>query len=111
MAAIALGPYWLRSPFVNRAVRSLGEPSYSVYLIHLVVAIYVGGSLLEVSTDGSPTTIALWFATVIPISLAYAYLMVWLVERPSRAWATRADRVSAVARPGVVRPAEAYSGS
>jgi peptidoglycan/LPS O-acetylase OafA/YrhL len=90
MAAIAIGPIWVQAPFVNRRVRSLAELSYAIYLIHAVIAIYVGGNLLSLPTDGSLGAVALWFGVVLPASLLYAYLMVRLVERPIRAWARRA---------------------
>ena len=90
MAAIALGPFWIRAPFTNRTTRSLAELSYGIYLIHLVIALYIGGSLLSLPTDGSIRAVALWFGVVLPVSLLYAYLMVRFVERRSRAWARRA---------------------
>ncbi len=89
MAAIALGPFWIRAPFANRPTRSLAELSYAIYLIHLVVALYIGGSLLSLPTDGSIGAVALWFGVVLPVSVLYAYAMVRFVERPSRAWARR----------------------
>jgi peptidoglycan/LPS O-acetylase OafA/YrhL len=92
MAAIALGPLWMQAPFVNRPTRSLAELSYGIYLIHLVAAAYIGGSLLSLPTDGSIGAVALWFGVVLPASLLYAFLMVRLVERPVRAWARRATR-------------------
>jgi peptidoglycan/LPS O-acetylase OafA/YrhL len=87
MAAIALGPFWIRAPFVNRPVRSLAEFSFGIYLIHLIVVGYVCGSLLDLPSDGSLGAVALWFGVVLPVSLLYAYLMVRLVERPVRALA------------------------
>jgi peptidoglycan/LPS O-acetylase OafA/YrhL len=90
MAAIALGPIWLRAPFVNRPVRSLAELSFAIYLIHVVIAGYVCGSLLHLPADGAPGTVALWFGVVLPTSLLYAYLMVRYIERPTRAWVRRA---------------------
>jgi len=53
MAAIVLGPTWAQAPFANRPTRRVAELSYSTYLIHLVVAAYVGISLLALPTDGS----------------------------------------------------------
>jgi peptidoglycan/LPS O-acetylase OafA/YrhL len=89
IAAIALGPYWLQRPFANQPVRRLAGLSYNLYLIHLVVALYVGVSLLGLPTDGTPPTVALWFAVVLPISLGYAYLATRFVEQPIRRWARR----------------------
>ena len=92
MGAIVLGPVWMRRPFDNRALRSLAELSYAVYLIHVVIVIYVGGMVLDLPTDGSLGTVAVWFGVVLPLALAYAYLVVRFVERPARAWARRATR-------------------
>ncbi len=89
MAAIALGPYWLQRPFVGRAARRLATLSYSLYLIHFAVAVYVGLVLLGLPTDGSPSTVALWFAVVLPLSLGYAYLSTRFVEQPARRWGQR----------------------
>jgi peptidoglycan/LPS O-acetylase OafA/YrhL len=89
MAAIAVGPLWMQRPFVNRPVRRLSNLSYSLYLIHFVVAIYVGLELLDLPTNGTPATIALWFAVVLPLSLGYAYLASRFVERPAVAWGRR----------------------
>jgi peptidoglycan/LPS O-acetylase OafA/YrhL len=94
MATIALGPLWMQAPFVNRPTRSLAELSYGIYLIHLVIAAYIGGSLLSLPTDGSIGAVTLWFGVVLPASLLYALLMVRIVERPVRAWARRASRPS-----------------
>lgn len=94
MAAIALGPLWMQAPFVNRPTRSLAELSYGIYLIHLVAAAYLGGSLLSLPTDGSIGAVALWFGVVLPASLLYAFLMVRFVERPARGWGRRATSSS-----------------
>jgi peptidoglycan/LPS O-acetylase OafA/YrhL len=92
MAAIVLGPVWVRAPFASPRVRALAELSYSVYLIHLVIAIYLCGMLLSFPTDGSLGAVALWIGLVLPASLVYALLMRRYVERPSRAWSRRATR-------------------
>jgi peptidoglycan/LPS O-acetylase OafA/YrhL len=87
MAAVALGPYWMQRPFVNRPVRELAELTYSLYLIHFVIATYVGLELLGLPTNGSPSTVAVWFAVVLPLSLGYAYVATKFVEEPARRWA------------------------
>jgi peptidoglycan/LPS O-acetylase OafA/YrhL len=110
MAAIVVGPLWAQAPFVNRPTRRLAELSYPVYLIHLVVAIYVGIQLLDLPRDGNLSGIALWFAVVIPISLLYATVIERWVERPARAWARRAsgrapsEAATAAASPGSAQP-------
>jgi peptidoglycan/LPS O-acetylase OafA/YrhL len=87
MASIALGPLWMQRPFANNPLRRIAELSYGIYLIHFVVAIYVGALLLGLPTDGSADSVVLWSAVVLPVSVAYAYLSFRLVERPARRWA------------------------
>ena len=90
MATVALGPAWLQRPFANRPARRLGELSYSLYLIHVALGIYAA-SLLGLPTNGTVGDVALWFAVVVPASLAYAWVAVRLVERPVRRWAAKHD--------------------
>jgi peptidoglycan/LPS O-acetylase OafA/YrhL len=108
MAAIVLGPVWVRAPFASRRVGSLAELSYSVYLIHLVIAIYLCETWLSLPSDGSIGTVALWIGLVLPASLIYALVMRRYVERPSRAWARRATRPH---RPSAPEPIPAASPS
>jgi peptidoglycan/LPS O-acetylase OafA/YrhL len=89
LAAIALGPLWLRAPFDNNPVRKVAELSYGVYLIHLVVATYVCGALLLLPTDGSLKAVGSWFAVGLSLSFAFAWLSFRYVEGPSRLWARR----------------------
>jgi peptidoglycan/LPS O-acetylase OafA/YrhL len=89
MAAIVLGPVWVRAPFASSRVRAMAELSYSVYLIHLVIAIYLCGMLLSVPDDGSIGAVALWIGLTLPASILYALLMRRYVERPSGSWARR----------------------
>jgi peptidoglycan/LPS O-acetylase OafA/YrhL len=108
MSAIVLGPVWVRAPFASRRVGSLAELSYSVYLIHLVIAIYLGETWLSLPSNGSVGTVALWIALVLPASLLYALVMRRYVERPSRAWARRVssprEAATTAASPGSARP-------
>ena len=86
MASIALAPLWLQRPFDNPPARRLAELSYGLYLIHLVVAWYVGLVWLELPRDGSARAALLWFGIVLSISIAYAFLSRRLVEQPARRW-------------------------
>jgi peptidoglycan/LPS O-acetylase OafA/YrhL len=92
MASIALAPAWIQAPFVNRATRSVADYSYGIYLIHLVVVIYVGASLLSLPADGSAAAVLLWFGIVLPLSFGYAFLVRRFAEQPARDWAKRAAR-------------------
>ena len=92
MAAIVLGPVWARTPFASPKVRAIAELSFSVYLIHLVIAIYVGRMLFSLPTDGSIGAVALWIALVLPLSMLFALLMRRYVERPARDWSRQATR-------------------
>ena len=88
MVALALAPARAQLPFANRPLRSLGDISYGVYLIHLaVIAVIVAEFTLP--RDGSLSAVLQWTAIVIPVSLAYAYLSAVLLERPLRRWARR----------------------
>jgi peptidoglycan/LPS O-acetylase OafA/YrhL len=87
MAAVALSPYWIKFPFANRGIRRMADQSYGIYLIHYVVALYVGATLLSLPTDGSARAVALWLGVVVPLSAVYAYLMRRFIEQPTRAWA------------------------
>jgi len=110
MSAIVLGPVWVRAPFASPRVGRLSDLSYSVYLIHLVAAIYLCEMLFSLPSNGSVGTVALWIAIVLPVSLLYAIVMRRYVERPSRAWARRAtaagarEAATAVASPGSAQP-------
>jgi peptidoglycan/LPS O-acetylase OafA/YrhL len=86
MASIVLAPVWLQRPFDNAPVRRLAELSYGVYLIHLVIAWYVGLVWLDLPRDGSVRAALLWFGVVIPTSIAYAYLSRRFVELPAKRW-------------------------
>jgi peptidoglycan/LPS O-acetylase OafA/YrhL len=115
MAAIALGPIWLRAPFESRGTRALADSSYGLYLIHFPIAIYLGAVVLSLPNDGSPGAVALWFAAVVPLSLLYAYVVRRLAEQRARSWvashaharsrdgSVRADRVRPLRRPAGAR--------
>jgi peptidoglycan/LPS O-acetylase OafA/YrhL len=85
MGAIIVGAAWLRRPFEHRLPRRVGELSYSVYLIHIVAAVYLG-ELFGLSTAGTPGTALVWFAVVLPVVFAYAWVSLVLVERPTHRW-------------------------
>jgi peptidoglycan/LPS O-acetylase OafA/YrhL len=103
MAAIALGPLWLRAPFESRGTRALADSSYGLYLIHLPIAIYLGAVVLSLPDDGSTGTLALWFGAVVPLSLLYAYVVRRFAEQPVRSWV--ASGAHASSRHGSVRDA------
>lgn len=91
MAAVALGPLWIARPFANGLTRWLAGVSYGLYLFHLIVGAYVG-LWLGLPTDGSPSTVALWFVVVLPLSLLCAYLSSRFLEEPVRRWARSVER-------------------
>jgi peptidoglycan/LPS O-acetylase OafA/YrhL len=86
MASIVLAPLWLQRPFNNAPARRLAELSYGLYLIHLVVAWYVGLVWLDLPRDGSVRAALLWFGIVLSVSIAYAFLSRRFVEQPGRTW-------------------------
>lgn len=84
MASIAIGPAWVQRPFANRPIARVAALSYGLYLIHLVVATYVGLLLLELPSDGSAFAIVAWFTVVLAVSAIYAQLSLRFVERPAK---------------------------
>ncbi len=88
MVALALAPARAQLVFANRPLRSLGDISYGVYLIHLAVIAVVVAEL-SLPRTGSLSAVLEWTAIVIPASLVYAYFSAVLLERPLRRWARR----------------------
>jgi peptidoglycan/LPS O-acetylase OafA/YrhL len=105
MASAILAPLWLQRPFTNRPAAKLAEFSYGIYLIHLVVAWYVGLIWLDLPRDGSVKSALLWFGTVLPISVAYAWASRRFVELPVKNWVLSSRR----GRPRVGAPKAATS--
>jgi peptidoglycan/LPS O-acetylase OafA/YrhL len=95
MVALTLTPGRQR-PFALPFARSLGDISYGVFLIHLVIA----WSLLILFSPPRTGTIwafLLWSAMVVPASLAYGYVSARYLEQPIRRWAHRFGRRAQVA--------------
>lgn len=112
MVAIALGPKPIQWPFANRLVRWLGDISYGVYLVHMVVITFAlrgldlaadteaGGLVGEsplVAGDGKLDTMFLGGAIVVSVSILYGYLSARFLEQPIRRWARRYGRRGAPA--------------
>lgn len=99
MASIILSPLWLQRLFANRPAARIAELSYGIYLIHLVVAWYVGLVWLDLPRDGSLKAALLWFGVVLPISIAYAWGSRRFVELPVKRWvlSVRRGRAPALA--------------
>lgn len=74
-------------PFTNGPVRWLGDISYGVYLIHLVIITCLA-RLVPMPRGGADAAIV-WLLAVIPLAILWGYLSARLVERPVRAWASR----------------------
>ncbi|MGB0120801.1 MAG: acyltransferase [Solirubrobacterales bacterium] len=91
MVATALGPKLWRMPFENRTIRKLGDISYGIYLAHLVFMVYLG-TLFDLPSDGSLTTLLLWILVVVPPSVLYGYLSARFLEQPIRRWARQFGR-------------------
>ena len=92
MASIILAPVRLQRPFDNAPARELARLSYGIYLIHLIAAWYVGLIWLDLPRDGSLGAALLWFGTILPISIAYAWASRRFVELPAKRWVTSARR-------------------
>ncbi len=73
-------------PFAYPVSRSLGDISYGVFLMHLVISWQV---FLWFWPRGSLWSLLLWMVIVFPVSLAYGYLSARFLEQPIRRWAHR----------------------
>lgn len=73
--------------FANRPIRWLGDISYGVYLIHLVIITCF--ARLVSMPGGSMGAVVVWLLAVVPLSILWGYLSARIVERPVRAWASR----------------------
>ena len=82
---VALGPALLQRLFDNRLAATGATLSYGLYLIHLPVAFYIG-QLLDISSTGTFTSLLVWTAAVVPLSLAWAWVSNRFVGKPAIAW-------------------------
>jgi peptidoglycan/LPS O-acetylase OafA/YrhL len=94
-------------PFAHPLARRLGDISYGVFLIHLVIA-WTILTVLSPVHDGSAWSFVVWTLMVVPASLAYGYLSARFLEQPIRRWAHRFGR-RAQAVPAPRATAEASS--
>jgi peptidoglycan/LPS O-acetylase OafA/YrhL len=90
MVALTLTPGRQR-PFASPVGRRLGDISYGVFLIHLVIA-WTIIVLFSPIHDGTVWSLLLWTAMVVPASLVYGYLSARFLEQPIRRWAHRYGR-------------------
>jgi peptidoglycan/LPS O-acetylase OafA/YrhL len=79
--------FWLDSIFSNPASRWIGDLSYGVYLIHLIVMLPVCG-LLATTFPGSSdfTRFLMALALTIPITYSLAWLAYRFIEQPGIGW-------------------------
>jgi peptidoglycan/LPS O-acetylase OafA/YrhL len=91
MVSTALGARRWQRPFAHPFARQLGDISYGIYLIHMVVLTYAL-RLLSLSDDGSIAAFLVMGAIVFPVTLAYAYVSARFLEQPIRRWAQRFGR-------------------
>lgn len=108
MVALALSPEWLQWPFANRPARRLGDISYGIFLVHVVIITFavraLGGTPfggapeiaaargLLVTGDGTVGQMLVLTAIVVPLSLAYGWASARFLEQPLRRWAQRYGR-------------------
>lgn len=103
MVALALAPRRWQWPFANPLVRWLGDASYGVFLVHMLIATYaltvlrpsgpdygIVGLLLP--ADGKVSTLLVLTAIVVPLSVAYGWASARFIEQPIRRWARRYGR-------------------
>ncbi|MBK8293955.1 MAG: acyltransferase [Solirubrobacterales bacterium] len=94
MLLIALAPNQIQWPFANERIRALGDISYGIYLIHLVLVIFLGQKL-SLPRDGTFGDLLIWMAVVMPLSILYGYLSARFLEQPIRRWARKFGRRAA----------------
>ena len=103
MVATSLGRTRWQRPFAHPLARRLGDISYGIYLIHLVVITYavrllfehstvIGGQYQIVDANGSLGTFVALAALVLPLSVGYGYVSGRYLEQPIRRWAHRFGR-------------------
>ncbi len=93
MVATTLGAARWQQPFCNRLARWLGDVSYGIYLVHLVIIAYAV-RVLSLDTGGGILAFAVLAALVAPFSVLYGYASARFVEQPIRRWAHRFGRRS-----------------
>lgn len=91
MVSLSLSPARWQQPFALPAVRRLGDISYGVYLIHMVLA-FTLASELSMPNDGSLGAFLIWTVAVVPASVLYGYLSARFLEQPVRRWARKYGR-------------------
>jgi exopolysaccharide production protein ExoZ len=74
-----------RTPLRNPIFKLGGQISYGIYLIHPIILPILGVAIFTRIDDGVLGTI-LMFATVLPLSIALAYLSFRYFETPSNKW-------------------------
>jgi peptidoglycan/LPS O-acetylase OafA/YrhL len=91
MVATALGSERWQRPFAHPFARWLGDISYGIYLVHMVIATFALRAFGLVN-DGTLGAFLAISVIVIPASVAYGYLSARYVEQPIRRWARRYGR-------------------
>jgi peptidoglycan/LPS O-acetylase OafA/YrhL len=92
MITLALAPKRLQIPFAHPLARKLGDISYGVYLIQAPILWFLVFHWRGLPNDGSPRSVAIWLALVVPVAMIYGYLSARFVEQPIRRWARRFGR-------------------
>ncbi len=100
MITTALGQMRWQRPFAHPFARWLGDISYGMFLIHLVIInyairLFVHPTALEgpfVQGDGSFGTFVGLSAIVLPLTVLYGYVSGRYLEQPIRRWAQRFGR-------------------
>ena len=85
MLVVLIGPTLMRKPFVNAPVRRLGELGYGIFLVHYLIAVYLGVMVLHLPQDGSAQAAASYFVVVLAVSALFSFCSLRFIERPARA--------------------------
>jgi peptidoglycan/LPS O-acetylase OafA/YrhL len=116
MVTTALGQMRWQRPFAHPFARWLGDISYGMFLIHMLIInyairLFVHPTALQgpfgVHGDGSLATFVGLAAIVLPLTVLYGYLSARVLEQPIRRWAQRFGR----RRQAVATQAEAAKAS
>jgi peptidoglycan/LPS O-acetylase OafA/YrhL len=88
LVALPFVPRPLQRPFDNRVARFLGEISYGIFLFHFI-ALWLVLALVDIPRNGSPESVLLLTALVVPLTIGLAWLGTRFIEEPIRARAAR----------------------
>lgn len=91
MISMCLAPPGWQRPFSAGVVRRLGDISYGIYLVHMVLVTLLTTEF-SLPRNGDLKSLLVWMVAVIPASILYGYLSARFLEQPIRRWARKFGR-------------------